>query len=172
MPDSAMKQWLEALLLPWTEIPERWATATALAETFQGLLSAGEQARHEWTPVTCRTESLPAWGRALGLPRHAGESNAAWRRRLAEWRSEPVGTSGWARDEVQRITGTARVIEFPRDGARCGFDRCGFARAGRGPKLILGAADEHREAVDAMVDRGVPPDAAVRVHAPTTFDRI
>ena len=65
---SAMKLWLIALLLPWDELSERWATACAIAIAFDGLIAAGTAASHEWSPVTCRSTTLPTWGRTLPAP--------------------------------------------------------------------------------------------------------
>ena len=176
-PPTAMERWLRSLLLPWDELTGRWATALALADTFQGLIDAAEQARHEWSPVTCRTATLPAWGRVLGRPRRAGESTADYRRRLALWRREAVGTSGWVLDEVQRITGeaTPRVIEFPREGFVFGESSFGAddgARFGIGPSLIVGVEPTDRAAVEAALEGGVPPDVAIDYLSTDVFDAI
>ena len=69
-----MKAWLIALLLPWDELSERWATACAIAVAFDGLIAAGTAASHEWSPVTCRSTTLPTWGRIFKRPRRDGES--------------------------------------------------------------------------------------------------
>lgn len=167
-----MIKWLKALYLPWDLLPGRWAMARAIVTIMQRVVDAAHLAAGEWSPLSARPRGLTTWGRVLGLPRRPGESLEAHRGRCARWRSEPVGTSGWVRDEVERITGQPRVIEFPRDGLRCGHSRCGHARVGQGPNLVIGAADEHRAEVEAMVDRGIPPDAGVRVHDPTVFDAI
>ena len=167
-----MRRWLESLTLPWAHIPRRWRVALMIAAMAERVITSANIAVREWWPSTCRPETLTAWGRTLRRPRRDGESASAHRARVATWRSEPVGQSGWVRSEMARITGTPRVIEFPRDGMRCGHDRCGRARAGRGPKLILGVAPEHRAEVAAMVDEGVPRDAAVVVHPPAEFDEI
>ena len=174
VPDSAMVRWLRSLLLPWDELTGRWATALALADTFQGLIDAAEQARHEWSPVTCRTATLPAWGRVLGRPRRTGESTADYRRRLALWRSEPVGTSGWVRDEVERITGDdpPRIIEFPRDGLVVGQGRVGVKRIGAGPSLTVGVDPTMREALAAVLEAGVPPDVGITYLSPSIFDTL
>ena len=174
VPDSAMVRWLRSLLLPWDELTGRWATALALADTFQGLIDAAEQARHEWSPVTCRTATLPAWGRVLGRPRRTGESTPDYRRRLALWRSEPVGTSGWVRDEITRITGDdpPKVLEFPRDGLVVGHGRVGVKRIGAGPSLTVGVDPTMREALAAVLEAGVPPDVGITYLSPSIFDTL
>ena len=174
MAPSAMEGWLRSLLLPWDELTGRWATALALADTFQGLIDAAEQARHEWSPVTCRTATLPAWGRVLGRPRRTGESTADYRRRLALWRAEAVGTSGWVRDEVERITGVdpPRVLEFPRDGLVVGHGRVGVKRIGAGPSLTVGVEPTMRESLAAVLEAGVPPDVGINYLEPSVFDTL
>ena len=167
-----MREFLRLLHLPWDDLPARWRVTEVQADLVQRALVSAGIALMEWWPATCRPPALNTWAEVLELEQRPGESLEAWRDRVTTWRDEPVGTTGWVRDEVERITGTARVIELPREGMRCGHDRCGHARAGTGPKNIIGASAEHRAAVDAMIDRGVPPDAAVRVHDPATFDRI
>ena len=171
---SAMRLWLFALLLPWDQIPERWATAIALAETKQALIDAAGQAEREWSPVTCRTQSLPTWGRILRRPRRDGESTDDYRVRLATWRAEPVGQSGWIRDEVQRATGDdpPRVIEFPRDGLRLGYDRLGVARLGGGPSLTVGVEPVDRAVVEAVLEPGVAARVSIVYLDPTVFDSI
>ena len=171
---SAMRLWLFALLLPWDQIPERWATAIALAETKQALVDAAGQAEREWSPVTCRTQSLPTWGRILRRPRRDGESTADYRVRLATWRAEPVGTSGWIRDEVQRATGDdpPKVIEFPRDGLKWGDGRWGDKRYGVGPSLTVGVEPVDRTAVETALEPGVPPRVEITYLDPTVFDDI
>ena len=171
---SAMRRWLLSLLLPWDELSGRWATALALAETFQGLIDGAVQARHEWSPVTCRTATLPRWGRTFTRPRRDGESTADYRRRLALWRSELVGTSGWVRDTVERVTGDdpPRVLEFPRDGLIIGQGRIGTARIGAGPNLIIGVDPTLRAALAAVLEAGVPPDVGIDYLSPDVFDTL
>ena len=173
-PPTAMESWLRSLLLPWDELTGRWATALALADTFQGLIDAAEQARHEWSPVTCRTAALPAWGRTFTRPRREGESTADYRRRLALWRDEPVGESGWVRDTIERITGDdpPRVFEFPRDGLVVGQGRVGVKRIGAGPSLTVGVDSTMREAVAAVLEAGVPPDVGITYLEPSVFDTL
>ena len=167
-----MRRWLESLNLPWANIPRRWKLTTVMADLAQRLVDTAGVAVREWWPSTCRDQTLPTWGRTLTLPRRAGESTDDHRRRLATWRTEPVGSRGWVRDEVERITGARRVIEFPRDGGRSGYVRCGHFRCGRGPLLVVGATAEQQPAVLAALEPAVPKDAAIRLHEPDVFDTI
>ena len=174
-PPSAMRQWLVALLLPWDLLGGRWATALAVAEIHQGLVDAGYEAASEWSPATCRDATLPEWARILTVPRRSGETTPAWRRRIVHWRDEPVGTSGWVRDEVQRATGDdpPRVIEFPRDALRIGYSRVGSARISHGgPSLTVGVEPADRTAVEAVLEAGVPPDVGINYVTPNVFDDI
>lgn len=165
-----MRRWLESLRLPWANLVRRWALTLTTVDLVARLIDSASVAVREWWPNTCRPSTLIEWGRTLTRPRRTGETETAYRRRLATWRREPVGTRGWVADEVERITGTPRVIDFPHDGLQVGRGQVGRHRVGRGPQVIIGAAPEHRTEIDEMVARGVPYDAGVKVVPPDTFD--
>ena len=110
-----MRDWLMTLNLPWAHIKRRWAITLALGDLVQRVVDSATLALGEWSPVTARDRALAVWGAVLVRPRRPGESLDAWRRRLVTWRSEQVATTGWVRDEVMRITGAVRVIDWPRD---------------------------------------------------------
>ena len=170
-PPSRMKLWLIALLLPWDELSERWATACAIAIAFDGMIAAGTAASHEWSPVTCRSTTLTTWGRILQRPRRDGETVAAHRLRLATWRSEPVGTSGWVRDEVARVTGTERVIEFPREGFIGGYSSLP-SRFGIGPVFAIGAPAAQRADLETVLEPGIESTCGIQYINPDVFDVI
>ena len=168
-----MREWLLSLLLPWDQLAERWATATAIAVAFDGLIAAAAQAESEWWPTTCRTETLTVWGNILGRPRRPGETIETWRQRLAWWRREPVGTRGWVLDELQRITGAGRMIEMPHDAMVWGASRWNDKRWGvSAPVLVVGAPTAQRAIVFDHFDREIPPDCGLYVLDADHFDRI
>ena len=168
---SAMKAWLVALLLPWDELSERWATAVAIAISFDGLIAAGTAAANEWSPVTCRDTTLTTWGRILGRPQRDGESINDYRVRLATWRSEQVGTSGWVREQVRRVTGAERVIEFPREGFIGGYSSLP-SRFGAGPVFAVGVPATQRADLEAVLEAGVESTCGLQYIDPDTFDVI
>ena len=170
-PISSMKLWLIALLLPWDELPERWATACAIAVAFDGMIAAGTMASHEWSPVTCRSTTLATWGETLKRPQRDSESINDYRVRLATWRSEPVGTSGWVREQVLRITGAERVIEFPREGFIGGYSSLP-SRFGAGPVFAVGVAAAQRAALEAVLEPGVESTCGIQYIDPDVFDVI
>ena len=170
-----MRQWLEALRLPWDRVASRWRVTLAQAAVVQRLVTAAGLALLEWWPSQCRPASLPVWGRTYRRPRREGETTDAYRQRLALARSEPVGTRGWILDEVQRITGAQRVIELPYEGLRCGYAACGPAagrRCGAGPLLCVGAAPEHQAEVLAVLEEGLPRDAVLTILPPADWDLV
>lgn len=167
-----MERWLESLALPWRHIAMRWAQTLGLGAVAQRAVVSAGVALREWWPTTCRPAMLATWGRTLERPQRSGESAESHRRRLATWRDEPVGRRGWVRDEVQRVTGARRVIEWPRDGLRIGSTPIGAGRIGAGPKLMVGAAPDQQEAVRAALEPGLPADAGLTVVAPDVFDAI
>lgn len=169
---NLMRDWLLALLLPWDLLDRRWSAALAIAEIHQGLVDAGYEAASEWSPATCRDATLVTWGRFLRLPRRRGEATAVWRRRLVEWRDEPVGESGWVRSETRRVTGRERVIEFPREGFRLGFSRLGEERIGSGPAVTVGVADTERTELAAALEPGVPPRVSLNYLPLDVFDAV
>ena len=173
-PTTAMKAYLLRLRLPWSDIERRWGITCAIADVMQKPVDSAGVALRELWPATCRPETLAMWGAVLGLPQRAGETAAEWRRRLVRWRSEPVGTSGWILDEAKRITGVdpPRVIEFPRQGMRLGYDRLGSARLGGGPSLTVGVAPADRAELAAALEAGVPPDVGINYLEPAVFDAI
>ena len=118
----------------------------------QRLVTAGGHAMREWWPLTARPAGLATWGRTVRRPQRTGEPATEYRERVANRKREPVGTSGWVRDEVERITGDdpPRVIELPREGLRLGYSPLGTSRLGAGPALTIGVAPEHLEEVKAV----------------------
>ena len=176
-PDPEMVAWVKRLLLPWSNIPRRWAVTLAKAFLAQRVVDSANVAVLELWPVTCRAATLAIWGRTLRRPQRDGETANEYRTRLATWRDEPVGTSGWVHDEVQRITGDdpPRIIEYPRDGFVFGessFGAVDGARFGAGPALTVGVEPEHRAEVEASLEEGVPPDAGINYLAPDVYDNI
>ena len=171
---SAMLQWVRSLRLPWTEIERRLALTEAIADVMQRPVDEAGIALRELWPATCRAETLQVWGEVLELPQREGETAADWRRRLARRRREPVGESGWIKDEVQRITGDdpPRVIEFPRQGMRWGYSRWGDVRWGIGPLLIVGVEPEHRAAVELALENGTEVEMGINYVSPAVFDAI
>ena len=107
------------------------------------------------------------WTRNVGqnstAPAAYGETGTEYRERVANRKREPVGTSGWVRDEVQRITGDdpPRVIELPREGLRLGYSPLGTSRLGAGPSLTIGVAPEHLAEVKAVLEKGVSPRVGI-----------
>lgn len=165
-------RWLRSLRIPWANLPRRWAFAEAAAKLADRIVRSCGLAVLEWWPLTCRPSTVSIWGRILKRPRRTGESADDWRESLHAWRTDPVGTRGWMLDEVQRITGAQRVLEFPHDGGRCGFARCGHFRSGDGPLLVVGAPADRHSAVLAALEPTMPNDAAIRMYEPAVFDWI
>ena len=174
VPDTPMKAHVRGLNLPWAHLPRRWAVTCTIADLVQRVVDSTGVALRELWPATCRPAMLAAWGGVLRRPQRAGETAAAYRTRVATWRAEPVGTSGWVRDEVERVTGDdpPRVLEFPRDGLKIGYDAVGGARIGGGPSLTVGVEPADRAAVEATLEAGVPPDVGINYLEPSVFDAI
>ena len=174
LPIGAVRQWLERLRLPWADLPERWAMTKFQADLAQRLVNESSLALREWSPLTCRPQTLQTWGETLRRPQRDGETVDKYRVRLLTYRNELVGTSGWVRDEVQRVTGEdpPRVIEFPRDSLKWGDNRWGEKRWGQGPDMIVGVEPANRAAVAAVLEPGVPPKVEIRYLRPTVFDNI
>lgn len=168
-----LREYLVSLRFPWAEIPARWRQSLGMAAVFQRLAKSCVTATREWFVMTCRPGTLGTYAGFLARPRRDGESAEDHRERLVRWRHEPVGSSGWVRDEVRRITGTERVIEFPRQGMRFGYTaRFGTARFGAGPSLTVGVTDLDQAEVDRSLQYGVDPVAGINYLPPVTFDRI
>ena len=176
LPIGAVRQWLERLRLPWADLPERWALTKFQADLAQRLVNESSLALREWSPLTCRPQTLQTWGETLRRPQRDGETVLEYRVRLLTYRNELVGTSGWVRDEVQRVTGDdpPRVFEFPRDGLRLGYDRLGVGRLGGGPSpsLTIGVEPVNRAAVEAVLEPGVAPRVSINYFDPTVYDDI
>ena len=109
-----------------------------------------------------------------GVRSETGETATEYRERVANRKREPVGTSGWVRDEVQRITGDdpPRVIELPREGLRLGYSPLGTSRLGAGPSLTIGVAPEYLEEVKAVLEKGVSPRVGINYVSIAVFDSI
>ena len=171
---SGMRQWLERLRLPWANIPLRWKLTEFQADLAQRLVDEASLALREWSPLTCRPQTLQTWGETLRRPQRDGETVDEYRVRLLTWRNELVGTSGWVRDEVERVTGDdpPRVIEFPRDGLKWGGSRWGAKRWGKGPSLTVGVEAVDRADVAAVIEPGVPPKVEIGYLEPDVFDAV
>ena len=154
-------KWLRLVGLPWSNIARRWKIAEAQGRVMQRLITAGGHAMREWWPLTARPAGLATWGRTVRRPQRTGETGTEYRERVANRKREPVGTSGWVRDEVQRITGDdpPRVIELPREGLRLGYSPLGTSRLVRRRAV----ADYRRRSRDisqkskAVLEKGVSP---------------
>ena len=106
--DTAMWAWVRSLHIPWIDnlsLPNRRLLAKGFADVMQHVVDDANAALQELWPATCSPAMLAVWGEVFTRPRRDGETAAEWRQRLVTWRAEPVGTSGWVRDEVERITG-------------------------------------------------------------------
>ena len=121
----------------------------------------------------------PRWTRDVGQNSTSARSVPArpateYRERVANRKREPVGTSGWVRDEVQRITGDdpPRVIELPREGLRLGYSPLGTSRLGAGPSLTIGVAPEHLAELKAVLEKGVSPRVGINYVSIAVFDSI
>ena len=174
---SAMWTWVRSLHIPWIDnlsLPNRRLLAKGFADVMQHVVDDANAALQELWPATCSPAMLAVWGEVFTRPRRAGETAAEWRQRLVTWRAEPVGQSGWVRDEVERITGDdpPRVIEFPLDGLTWGYGAWGSKRYGVGPSLTVGVEPADRAEVEALLEEGVPPDAGITYLEPSVFDSI
>ena len=171
---SDMRLWLERLRLPWENLPERWKLTTFQTDLAQRLVDESSLALREWSPLTCRPQTLQTWGETLRRPQRDGETVDAYRVRLLTYRNEPVGQSGWVRDEVERVTGDdpPKVIEFPRDALKWGDGRWGAKRWGVGPSLTVGVEPAGRAAVEEVLTPGVPPKVEITYLEPTLFDTV
>ena len=166
-------RWLRLVGLPWSNIARRWKIAEAQGRVMQRLVTAGGHAMREWWPLTARPAGLATWGRTVRRPQRTGETGTEYRERVANRKREPVGTSGWVRDEVERITGDdpPRVIELPREGFA--FGRSSFpGRFGVGPVLTVGVDPADKEAVEALLEPGVSPRVGIAYIEPDVFDDI
>ena len=92
-PPSDMRLWLERLRLPWVNLPERWKLTEFKTDLAQRLVDESSLALREWSPLTCRPQTLQTWGETLRRPQRDGESTADYRVRLLTYRTEPVGQS-------------------------------------------------------------------------------
>lgn len=172
-PLTGTQRWLTSLDLPWSNLPRRWAMTLATGAIAQRMIDAAGRAMRGWWPATARAAEFAVWARTLKLPRRSGESDADWLQRVALWKSEPVGTSGWVRDTVQRVTGNdpPKVIELPRDGMRFGVG--GFpARFGAGPVVIVGVEPAVLAALADELEPGVPPDVGLIYLDEATFAQV
>ena len=148
-------KWLRLVGLPWSNIARRWKIAEAQGRVMQRLVTAGGHAMREWWPLTARPLDSQRGAGQYGARSAPARAATEYRERVANRKREPVGTSGWVRDEVQRITGDdpPRVIELPREGLRLGYSPLGTSRLGAGPSLTIGVAPEHLEEVKAFLKR-------------------
>ena len=171
-PPSAMRRWLLSLRLPYRRLPNRWAVMLATSDLVQRLADSTLLALREWWPLTARERSLLIYGAVLTRPRRSGEAVDAWRQRLHLWRAEAVGTTGWVGDEVERITGARRVIDYPRDSMRYDAGRWDVDRWDDGPALVLGATAAQMAELREHLDAELPPDIGLIVLEPGTFDGV
>ena len=114
--------WLRSLTIPWLERGARGALARAIAAA--GDLTAGDAARALRQRLPLTAPDLEAHARNSMLRRRPGETDRAWRLRLAT-ASREMAQQGQVRDVRRRLdlllgSGAWTLEEFPENGFHVG----------------------------------------------------
>ncbi len=114
--------WLRSLTIPWLERGARGALARTIAAA--GDLTAGDAARALRQRLPLTAPDLEAHARNSMLRRRPGETDRAWRLRLAT-ASREMAQQGQVRDVRRRLdlllgTGAWTLEEFPENGFHVG----------------------------------------------------
>ena len=110
--------WLRSLTIPWLERGARGSLARTIAAA--GDLAAGDAARALRQRLPLTAPDLETHARNSMLRRRPGETDRAWRLRLAT-ASREMAQQGQVRDVRRRLdlllgTGAWTLEEFPKDG--------------------------------------------------------
>ena len=114
--------WLRSLTIPWLERGARGSLARTIAAA--GDLAAGDAARALRQRLPLTAPDLEAHARNSMLRRRPGETDRAWRLRLAT-ASREMAQQGQVRDVRRRLdlllgTGAWTLEEFPKNGFHVG----------------------------------------------------